>query len=388
MTAEFNNHPLIDVEKVFLDDPVEILRLQQQFETNGWCFISLSQNARSFTTQLNHINQSLVNFFQLDETQKSVYLSSSAFGYTRVGHKEGIKQLIDQNGVMITDKKFTMGIEATLAHLSQLISDLTYRLKPIITQLTVSNHQASKQVKISDFAMLDIVHYFNKKTGPKMAPEVGYDTDEVNCVPHYDPGLFSLSILSTCDGLQLKDQRTNQWIDGPNNSQMNQSNIGVLWLGEAASILTNNRFKAGIHRVVYPRVAHQPRITIWQEICTEEQIKQLFERETHAQRLPAGAQVTLENQPNSKPMNVLPGGESRTEFMRRVESNRGLSMSKSGGYHLRVAPSPPPPTNNNASIFNSNRDNDFSRNSNRDYDFARNSQQANVKMPTKKKSYH
>jgi isopenicillin N synthase-like dioxygenase len=274
-----------------------------------------------------------------------------------VDHKEGIKLLTDQHGNTNNQSILPMNINATLQHVDRLISDLTYRLKPIITQLAVSNHQPSKRVEISDLTMLDIVHYFNKKAGPKTAPDVGYDTNEVNCVPHYDPGLFSLSILSTCDGLQLKDQRTNQWIDGPNNSHMNQSNIGVLWLGEAASILTNNRFKAGIHRVVYPRVVHQARVTIWQEVCTESQIKQLFEQETNAQRLPDGAQVMLENQPNSKPMNVLPGGETRTEFMRRVESNRGLSMSKSGGSHIQVFQKPTHQTNNIRSPPDVDKDN-------------------------------
>ncbi|CAF0824598.1 unnamed protein product [Rotaria sordida] len=67
-------------------------------------------------------------------------------------------------------------------------------------------------------------------------PEIGYNIDEVNYVLHHDPDLFSLSILPTCDSLQLKDQRENKSIDEPNNSQPEQSNIDVIWLGEEASI--------------------------------------------------------------------------------------------------------------------------------------------------------
>ncbi|CAF2710623.1 unnamed protein product [Rotaria sp. Silwood2] len=329
MSTEFNNHPFIDLEKLFLDDPLEILRLQQAFETNGWCFVHLSKNSRSFVTQLNHINQSLSNFFSLDQAEKSRYLSSNAFGYSCIGHKEGIKILTDQQGITDSQSVLPMSIEATLQHISQLISNLTYRLKPIITKLTVSDDKSSKQVELSAFAMLDIVQYFNKKTGPTKIPEVGYNTDEVNCVPHYDPGLFSLSILSTCDGLQLKDQRENKWIDGPDNSQIDQSNIGVIWLGEAASILTGNRFKSGIHRVIYPRTAHQARLTVWQEVCTEGQIKQLFEQNNNVELLPADAEVILANQPDSLPMSVLPGGETPHAFMKRVESRRGLAMMAS-----------------------------------------------------------
>ncbi|CAF0760728.1 unnamed protein product [Rotaria sordida] len=353
MSTEFNNHPLLDLEKLFLDDPLEILRLQQAFETNGWCFVRLSHNSRSFVTELNHINKSLSNFFALDQIEKSRYLSSNAFGYSYVGHKEGIKILTNQQGIIDSQSALPMNIEATLQHISQLINDLTYRLKPIITKLTVSNDKPSKQVELSAFGMLDIVYYFNKKTGPTKIPEVGYNTDEVNCVPHYDPGLFSLSILSTCDGLQLKDQCENKWIDGPNNSQVDQSNIGVIWLGEAASILTGNRFKSGIHRVIYPRTIHQTRLTIWQEICTEDQIKQLFEQHNNVQLLPANAEVILVNQPNSLPMNVLPDGETSQAFMKRVESRRGLSMSKSLSSDIRFYSKPisetntrPPPSKN------------------------------------------
>jgi hypothetical protein len=172
MSTEFNNHPLVDLEKLFFDDPVEILRLQQEFETNGWYFLSLPQAVSSFATQLNHINQSLPKFFALNQKEKSQYLSSNAFGYSHVGHKEGIKILTDQHGNIDSQYVLPMNIAATLKHVSQLISDLTYRLKPIITKLAVSNHQASKRVELSDLSMLDIVHYFNEKTGPTTTPNM------------------------------------------------------------------------------------------------------------------------------------------------------------------------------------------------------------------------
>lgn len=363
MSVEFNNHPLIDLGKLFLDDPVEILRLQQAFESDGWCFVRLSQNSHAFQRQLDLITKSLSDFFKLNPTEKSSYLSPNAFGYSRVDHKEGIKLLTDEQGVPDFPAQIPMSLRATLQHVSQLICDLTYRLKPIIMKLAVSDATTTKKVELSSFAMLDTVHYFNKKVGPTPVPEVGFDTNEVNCVPHYDPGLFSLSILSTCDGLQLKDQGLNKWIDGPNNLRADQSNIGVVWLGEAASILTNNRFKAGIHRVIYPRTANQARITIWQEVCTEGQVKQLFEQNNNVQRLPENATVTLQNQPNSRPMRILPGGETPHQLMLRVESNRGLSMSKSAPHDIRfhtydtgatnnpLFRPPPPKAKNSFSIF-------------------------------------
>ncbi len=79
------------------------------------------------------------------------------------------------------------------------------------------------------FGMLDIVSYFNDKNGFE-PPHNGQTTEEVNCVSHYDPGLLSISILSTYEGLQLKNMTNDEWIDGPL-----EPNIGVIWLGEAAS---------------------------------------------------------------------------------------------------------------------------------------------------------
>lgn len=359
MSTEFNDHPLIDLEKLFLGDQEEILLLQQEFETNGWCFVLLSQDVDLFKVQMNQINQSLSNFFTLKQNEKTRYLSSNVFGYTRVNHKEGITILTDQHGNADSHYILPVNIDATLQQVSQLISNLTYRLQPIITKLIRSDHKATKQVELSNHRMFDIVYYFNEKTGPTTIPEIGYDINEVNCVPHYDPGLFSLNILSTCDGLQLKDQSQNQWIDGPDNSQVDQSNIGVIWLGEAASILTENRFKAGIHRVIYPCTPHQTRLTIWQEVCTESQIKQLLEQGNNVQRLPPGAKVMLANQPNSKPMRVLPGGETPRAFMKRVESERGLSLSKSSKSDIRVFPKALQQTNSGG--LNSQEGNHFVR---------------------------
>lgn len=82
-------------------------------------------------------------------------------------------------------------------------------------------------------------------------------------MPHYDPGLLSLSFLSTHDGLQLRDPATGRWfagifiniylnnlnklfinaIIGPVNTRKGQENLGVIWLGEAAVNASKGRFK-------------------------------------------------------------------------------------------------------------------------------------------------
>jgi hypothetical protein len=185
--------------------------------------------------------------------------------------------------------------------------------------------------------MLDIVSYFNEKHG--FAPPLnGQSTEEVNCVPHYDPGLLSISVLSTHKGLQLKETINDEWIDGPV-----ESNIGVIWLGEAAARATDNRLKPGIHRVIYPRKA-KTRLTIWYEVCTVEQLRNISGEKK--EEVMASGMVTFENLPGSAPIAVR-SGEKKLDFLRRVEMAHGLSSSKMGPptYRLKnhyfAYPNPP-----------------------------------------------
>ena len=273
----FNNHVLVDFDKLSIGDSNEINCLQNEFETNGWCFIQLPNQNGQLGNKLEEAERTLSLLFAGHSMEKAQYESSNSFGYSHVGHKEGIKVLVSQHGLENYHRPLNNDVEQTLQYLAILLNNLTDVLKSVIFKMSALALSPTKEmITLSSLGMLDVVHYFNERTGPAEQPQVGLNTDEVNCVPHFDPGLLSLSILSTCDGLQLKDQLTNEWIDGPNNSQHDQRYIGVMWLGEAASILTQNRFKSGIHRVVYPRIPHQSRLTIWQEICTVTQIETLL----------------------------------------------------------------------------------------------------------------
>ena len=105
-----------------------------------------------------------------------------------------------------------------------------------------------------------------------------------------------------------------------------ESNIGVVWLGEAASRITQNRLKPGIHRVVYPQESKR-RLTIWYEVCTIQQLKNISADKKH--EIMADGSVTFENLPGLAPITVL-SGENKLEFLKRVEMAHGLSMSKMG----------------------------------------------------------
>ncbi|CAF0857680.1 unnamed protein product [Adineta ricciae] len=324
---------IIDLNKILTsNDSTEIQRMQQEFESNGWCFVSLPKELIPTST----LTQELQTFFQSDATKKRYSQFDPIYGYSQVNHKEGLKLLTGSYYGQFANKGLVpRNLIQPLNYLSQAFDAVTKRLIELLDQHCVFQSQPSLStliekadlpLKDEHFGMLDIVSYFNKKNGFK-APENGESTEEVNCVPHYDPGLLSISILSTHEGLQLKDMRRNEWIDGPM-----ESNVGVIWLGEAAVRATENRLKAGIHRVVYPQTAGI-RLTMWYEVCTVEQLKNLSSKKQN--EVMAAGNVVFRNLPGSKPIAVR-NGETRLEFLRRVEMARGLSMSKSVSPHYKL----------------------------------------------------
>lgn len=187
----FNNHLLVDFRKLLAGDSNEINLLQNEFETNGWCFIRLFDEKNQLVDKLGEIQQNLSIFFTQHQLEKSQYESSNAFGYSRVGHKEGIKVLIDQHGLANYHHRLTKNVEQTLQDLATLCNSLTNMLKFVIFKMPILAKSPMKDmVPLSPLGMVDIVHYFNERTGPVEQPNVGLNTDEVNCVPHFDPGLF------------------------------------------------------------------------------------------------------------------------------------------------------------------------------------------------------
>jgi hypothetical protein len=325
---------IIDLNKILnSNDSTEIKRMKTEFESNGWCFVFLPTELIPDPNLTNELSQ----FFESGNSKNRYSQRSAIYGYSKVNHKEGIKLLTGSYFGQFANKGL---VPATLVkplnYLSQVLDAVTKRLIEILDQHLVFQQQPSLSSLIEradlplqdeHFGMLDIVSYFNNKSGFQ-PPHDGQTTEEVNCVPHYDPGLLSVSILSTHEGLQLKNMTNNEWIDGPL-----EPNIGVIWLGEAASRVTQNRLKPGIHRVIYPQEP-KCRLTVWYELCTLEQLKNISADKKD--EIMANGVVTFENLPGLAPITVLPG-ENKLTFLKRVEKAHGLSMSKMGPpvHHLQ-----------------------------------------------------
>jgi hypothetical protein len=325
--ASSNNktRDIIDLNKILnLNDSSEIKRMEIAFESNGWCFVFLPKKL----IQDSHLIDELSKFFQSDERKHSYSQRWKIYGYSKVNHKEGIKLLTESYfGEFANNGLVPLTLIQRLNYLSQVLDAVTRRLIEVLVQHSVFQREPSLPTLIEranlplqneHFSILDIASYFNNKSGFP-PPQIGQTTEEVNCVPHYDPGLLSISILSTHEGLQLKDTANNEWIDGSL-----EPKIGVIWLGEAASRVTQNRLKSGIHRVVYPQVP-KSRLTLWYEVCTIEQLRNISE-ENHEELLTGGI-VSFENLPGSAPITILPE-EKKLEFLKRIEMAYGLSISK------------------------------------------------------------
>ncbi|CAF2093268.1 unnamed protein product [Rotaria magnacalcarata] len=272
---------IIDLNKILnLNDLTEVKRMETEFELNDWCFVLLLTEPILDT----NLAQELWLFFKSDHRKSRYSQRKGIYGYSKVNHKEGIKILTGNYFGEFSNKGLVpMALMKPLNYLSQVLDAVTKRLIEILNQYSVFQREPSLSslieradlpLKDDHFGMLDI----NEQS-----------TEEVNCVPHYDPGLLSISILSTHEGLQLKNMTNNEWIDEPL-----QHNIGVIWLGEAASRTTQNRLKSGIHRVIYPQ---DPtcRVAVWYEICTTEQLRNIS-ADSHDEPMTEGI-ITLKNLP-------------------------------------------------------------------------------------------
>jgi hypothetical protein len=325
--SSLNQKPqvIIDLSKILnSNDSTEITQMKTEFESNGWCFVFLP-------TELipnQQLTAELSNFFASDNGKFIYSQHSPIYGYSKVDHKEGLKFLTGSYLNQFADKGLVPPrLIEPLNYLSQVLDVATKRLIDILDQHLVFQEQPSLSslMKRADlplhneyFGMLDVVSYYNNKSGFQ-PPHDGQTTEEVNCVSHYDPGLLSLSVLSTHEGLQLKNMMNDEWINGPL-----ESNIGVIWLGEAASSVTQNRLKPGIHRVVYPQESKR-RLTVWYEVCTIGQLRNISV-ENQDEKM-AGGTVTFENLPGLRPMIVSPN-ENKLAFLKQIESSLGLSASK------------------------------------------------------------
>lgn len=266
---------VIDLAQAWCGAGQALNQLSLELQTNGWAFVRLTDH---LTVQLAALCPSLQAFFATSNALKEKYcdklvkssndLDGAVYGYNRSGtRKEGLRLL---TGTRLQDRwlppECKEGLRLMVNQLDELMIAVCESLVPALfggvsaEALAEEFHIPLLRKGIKDksnapgsgqFGMLDVVQYLNQAV-----PDNG-----LNCASHYDPGLFSLSVLSTQPGLQLQ-KASGEWVDGPVGVQ----DVGVIWAGELAAVASKGRIKPGVHRVVYPSAgAAPPRLAMWLE---------------------------------------------------------------------------------------------------------------------------
>ncbi len=261
-------------------DNRSIVNLKKQLETNGWCVVQLTP---ALSKIVDDSVESFDDFFSKNRSYKDTFS-----GYLFTNHKERIRLLtcdrFKDNTIpshKTTFHNLCSQLDSTMNDLISVISEpiilntdsrkegqspLTLQALDVPFLKNAAQSPEGPESRDDDedkrFCLVDVAHYFNRKDGKGTLID-----PTLNCCAHYDPGLLTFSLLSTSPGLELQELSSKEWISPPFDD-----NIGVLWCGLAASEFTNNRLKACIHRVkYYPN--DSSRLTVWLEMCTNEQIK-------------------------------------------------------------------------------------------------------------------
>jgi len=158
-------------------------------------------------------------------------------------------------------------------------------------------------IQKKNFGILDIVKYSNTMQR------------EYYVAPHVDPGLFSISVVSTLLGLQMFNKKENVWVDIPVNSS-------ILWCGLATEEMSKGIIKSGLHKVIIKENA--PRLSLWYEVCTAEQCYVA----THSNGLKGGMIVKVKTLSAKEILVDISPEDTIERLMERIEEKEGIPPPK------------------------------------------------------------
>jgi hypothetical protein len=247
--------------------PMDFTELKEKLESRGWCFVSLP-------SQLIEPIQSCLDsgqkfFTSTSKSNKEIFSFSPRFGYFSTDSKEGFRVITGER-LLSADLplEFSDRVRALGPRLDDFFRGILDQISTRIFGMSASELVRSQSLTLQPptlssirnqgFGMLDMTHYYNTKDARDSL------LVDVNVAEHIDPGLFSISLGQSVNGMQFYDPTTKEWIDAPTDPR-----FGVLFAGKAAQDATKSRVKAGVHRVTF---ADKPRFTIWYELCSEHQI--------------------------------------------------------------------------------------------------------------------
>eukprot|EP01130_Rhizamoeba_saxonica_P016422 TRINITY_DN758_c0_g1_i2.p1 TRINITY_DN758_c0_g1~~TRINITY_DN758_c0_g1_i2.p1 ORF type:complete len:435 (-),score=90.99 TRINITY_DN758_c0_g1_i2:52-1356(-) len=312
---------VVELSQLLSNDIQQIELLTNNLTINGWSFIRMDHD---LSTKALACGTEMESFFLSETSVKNQYFSEPIFGYTSVPHKESFRW---KSGSRYGDVNYPKpsAIFMITSTLDRIFEDL---LKNCSSNLFNCNYEDLLNLKQNNgpdipmldqnaterWGLMDMARYYNKSS------HIYEGGVHLNCVEHYDPGLLSLSVLSTAPGLQVKNMVTNEWVDCPYLNQ--DGSIAVMWCGEAVRNIPNCNLIPGIHRVKFVEGSH-PRLALWHEVCTREQA---------LDGVDLNQQVDLSNLTYEKKKHefVVPTMNKDAPPLKAVERNYGMPVSKSG----------------------------------------------------------
>lgn len=319
----------IDLDKIIQKNDVAISQFRSLLSKQGWAFVNLPTDYNDLIDKsvapLEHIFKQIK-----DKSLEYWKYSKGLYGLYSFNHKVGLRFLT--GGELPTEGLIPESVQENMIKLSKMLDDSLIKITEAVSEQFFNCSTSELGVKGdlpllytsgSRFGMLDVTYYLNDVVDPVEREKKRYP--EENCAEHYDPGLFSLSILQTAPGLQLKGE-DGSWYEGP----LRGTGLGVIWAGHAAQELSNGQIKSGVHRVVYPKEPGTPRMSLWAELCTRSQAiiesEGLFGKKTKTTW--SASKLLVPNLGGTKQY-IIPVEEGKLlEALALVERVKGLPFSK------------------------------------------------------------
>ncbi len=133
MSSSSNNSQIIiGLNKILnLNDSSEIKRMETEFESNGWCFISLPTELIPNSTLI----EQLSSFFESGWGRRLYRMNRGIYGYSKLDHKEGIKLLTRTYFEQFANKGLVpLQLVKPLNYLIQVLDAVAKRLIEVLDQ--------------------------------------------------------------------------------------------------------------------------------------------------------------------------------------------------------------------------------------------------------------
>ena len=216
---------IFSMDNILKNDTFIVKKMSESIKKRGHMFVKLPE---SLVSLIDECTTTMEKFFSQNIEYKNFFSKKPIFGYSGVEHKENFRFL---TGTRLKEHDLPKNF-LKIKHLISMIDKLMYRIvllcTPHLFPSVIKTINSKKVINTKKFSDNDIP-LFDKDKRWSMFDVSKYYNDgkraNINCEEHYDPGLLSIHLRSTEQGLQLKNEY-NKWIKPPNDK-----NIAIIWTG-------------------------------------------------------------------------------------------------------------------------------------------------------------